>query len=70
MKVEFTHYGSSFDNANRFYAENEVTLEYIETNGYRRPSRSWPYSHAKPLMTRKFAKWCEANHPEFASRFK
>tara|TARA_R110000822_G_scaffold238743_1_gene368789 strand:+ start:236 stop:481 length:246 start_codon:yes stop_codon:yes gene_type:complete len=31
--------------------------KYIDENGYRTPSRAWPHSHSKPLLTKKFAKW-------------
>jgi hypothetical protein len=31
--------------------------KYIHENGYRTPSRAWPHSHSKPLLTKKFAKW-------------
>ena len=43
--------------------------EYIEAGGYRMPSRAWPYSHVKPLFTRKFANWLAENHPDFARKF-
>lgn len=56
----------SRDNGGRWYASHEVAKKYIAENGYRSPSRAWPYSHAKPLMTAKFAKWAAKNHPEFA----
>jgi len=60
------HRLGDFDNANRFTAINDIAIEYIEIGGYRTPSRAWPYSHAKPLLTKKFAKWLINNHPEFA----
>lgn len=40
-----------------------VEAEYINENGYRTPSRAYPNSHAKPLLTRKYAKWLRDNHP-------
>lgn len=58
------------DNANRWYPKDETVKRYIDANDYRSPSRAWPYSYAKPLLTKKFAKWATANAPEFAKRFK
>lgn len=56
------------DKQGRYYPKNEVAVAYIEQNGYRSPSRSWPLSYAKPLMTKKFAKWALENHKEFANK--
>jgi hypothetical protein len=36
--------------------------EYVELGGYRSPSHAWPWSHARPLLTKKFAAWCRGNH--------
>ena len=55
------------DNGGRWYAEHPVCVEYCAQ--YRTPSRAWPHSHSKPLLTAKFAKWAEENHPEFAAQF-
>lgn len=56
------------DNGGRWYvSEGTPAADYITANGYRRPSRAWPHSHSKPLLTRKFAKWLLANHPELAA---
>jgi hypothetical protein len=45
------------DNGNRWYAKPDSPAEqYINENGYRTPSRAWPHSHSKPLLTRKFTK--------------
>lgn len=55
------------DNGGRWFAEEGTpAYEYITNNGYRSPSRAWPQSHAKPLMTKKFAKWLKINHSEFS----
>ena len=55
---------ASKDNGGRWHAnEGTPAARYIEENGYRSPSRAWPFSHAKALMTRKFAKWLVTNHP-------
>lgn len=46
------------DNGGRFYPGDNTPnsiREYLK--GYRVPSRKWPYSYAKPLLTKKFAKW-------------
>ena len=40
--------------------------EYIERGGYREPSHRWPYSHVKPLLTKKFAEWLLDQYPEKA----
>jgi hypothetical protein len=58
------------DNGGRWYSAHPVCDEYIDFNGYRMPSRSWPHSHSRPLLTQKFAKWCDVNHPEFAELYK
>jgi hypothetical protein len=55
-----------FDGANRFDATHPAAIEYINMGGYRTPSRAWPHSHSKPLMTAKFAKWLKANHADVA----
>lgn len=55
------------DNGGRWYAEKDTPeAEYIDITGYRMPSRAYPHSHAKPLMTLKYAKWLRANHPDHA----
>jgi hypothetical protein len=55
--------GLSKDNGGRWYAGKAspaFVREYCA--GFRTPSRSWPMSHAKPLLTQKFAKFlCEAD---------
>tara|TARA_R110000782_G_C14510876_1_gene379879 strand:- start:289 stop:510 length:222 start_codon:yes stop_codon:yes gene_type:complete len=51
----------SRDNGGRWTAnEGTPAAKYIEENGYRTPSRAWPHSHSKPLLTKKFAKWLSA----------
>lgn len=66
--VDLKRLGKS-DNANRWYPTDAIVEEYIAKNGYRSPSRQWPQSYARPVMTKKFAKWAEENHPEFSKRF-
>ena len=59
------------DNGGRWYArEGTPAAQYIDEQGYRSPSRAWPHSHSKPLLTKKFAKWLIANHPETAKAYK
>ena len=53
------------DNANRWYPNEEVK-EYF--NGYRLPSRAYPWSYAKAAMTQKFARWLYDNHPDIYKR--
>ena len=57
----------SFDNANRYYPDHPALKAYIAEGGYRSPSRAWPWSYAKPLLTQKCMKWLIANHPEFVA---
>ena len=55
------------DNGGRWTAKTGTPAEqYIDDNGYRTPSRAWPHSHSKPLLTRKFAKWMLGNYPRDA----
>jgi hypothetical protein len=56
------------DNGNRWYVDsgNIVAKQYIDEGCYRQPSRAWPHSHSKPLLTKKFAKWLKTNHPKVA----
>lgn len=56
------------DNGGRWYASDdtpESVREYVEGN-FRSPSRAWPYSYAKPLLTQKFAKFLTENEPTIA----
>lgn len=60
----------SKDSGGRWYAqEGTPAAQYINENGYRSPSRAWPHSHSKPLLTKKFAKWLIVNHPETAKKY-
>jgi len=53
------------NNAGHWHAiEGTPAEEYIDANGYRTPSRAYPYSHSKALQAGKFYKWLEVNHPE------
>jgi len=57
------------DKGGRWYAIHPAAKQYIYENGYRAPSRAWPYSHAKPLLTQKFSKWLIENHPKTAKEW-
>ena len=58
------------DRGGRWYAaEGSAAAEYIADNGYRMPSRAWPHSHSRPLLTAKFARWLVANHPAEAKAY-
>lgn len=57
------------DNGGRWYATHPSAVAYITENGYRSPSRAWPHSHSKPLLTRKFAKWLMINDSDLAAQF-
>jgi hypothetical protein len=51
----------SSDSGGRWTANaGTPAAKYIDENGYRTPSRAWPHSHSKPLLTKKFAKWLAA----------
>ncbi len=61
--------GLTRDNGGRWtigQSTPKAVAKYIEDNGYRTPSRKWPHSHAKPLLTAKFAKHLKENDPELA----
>jgi hypothetical protein len=59
----------SRDNGGRWEAkEGTPAAEYIALGGYRSPSRQWPHSHSKPLLTKKFAKWLKENHLDYATQ--
>ena len=60
----------SRDNGGRWTAgAGTPAAEYIDSNSYRTPSRSFPHSHSRPLLTVKFAKWLLANHPQDAEAY-
>ena len=59
--------GLSKDNGGRWFAGTgspEFVREYC--SHYRTPSRAWPMSHAKPLLSQKFAQALCENMPELA----
>lgn len=58
--------GCEKDNGGRWYAETGTAGAYVSDNGYRTPSRSWPFSHARPLLTQKFAKYLTEQDPALA----
>jgi len=65
----WTHLEMSRDNGGRWYATpGTPAAEYIDAASYRTPSRAWPHSHARPLLTQKFAKWLLATHPDLAAK--
>lgn len=53
------------DSGNRYYPSHAALIEYVEQGGYRSPSRAWPWSYAKALLTQKAANWLAENHPDF-----
>lgn len=57
------------DNARRMYAVHQTAIDYIAIGGYYSPSRTYPYSHIKPLLTVKFAKYMAVNDRDLAVRF-
>lgn len=62
--------GMTRDNGGRFYPSDstpECIKDYLSQ--YRAPSRAWPHSYAKPLMTKKFSKWLAENHTDLAIKY-
>ena len=51
------------DSGGRWFACHEIAQQYVNQNEYRNPSRAWPHSHSKPLLTKKFCKFVKENHP-------
>ena len=43
------------DSANRWYPVDPIAVEYVKKNGYRDPSRAFPYSYLRACSTKKFA---------------
>lgn len=63
--------GLSRDNGGRWYAGNscpDYVIEYCAQ--FLTPSRAWPPSRAKPLLTQKFAKLLCEKDPELAIKLK
>lgn len=63
----WTDLGLEKDSGGRWYAGSnspEWVQEYCEQ--FRTPSRAWPHSHSKPLLTQKFAKLLCEKDPELA----
>lgn len=59
--------GMSKDNGGRWEATAatpKLVREYL--GQFRSPSRAWPLSHAKPLLTQKFARVMTEQDPELA----
>lgn len=59
--------GLTRDNGGRWHAGKNSPLyvqEYCAQ--FREPSRAWPMSHAKPLLTAKFAKYLTERDPALA----
>lgn len=59
--------GLTRDNGGRWYAGKESPAwirEYCEQ--FRTPSRAYPHSHSKPLLTQKFARLLCEKDPELA----
>lgn len=63
----WNHLGMERDKAGRWYP-GEDTPEWVEEylSGYRSPSRAYPHSYAKPLLTKKFAKVLAEKDPQLA----
>lgn len=63
----WNHLGLSKDKGGRWYAGSD-SPEWIQEycSQYRTPSRAFPFSHAKPLLTQKFAKLLTEKDPELA----
>lgn len=63
----WTDFSMSKDNGGRWHPSDN-TQEYVKEylKGHRSPSRAWPNSYAKPLLTQKFAKLVVEKEPELA----
>jgi len=63
----WTHFGMNRDNGGRYFP-GEKTQDYVcEYLGHiRTPSRSWPNSYAKAMLTQKFAKLVVKHEPALA----
>ncbi len=63
----WTYFGMSKDNGGRWFPTDE-TPDYVHEflEDYRTPSRHWPYSYAKAMLTQKFAKLVIEKDPELA----
>jgi len=59
--------GMTKDKGGRFFP-SEDTPEWVHDycTQFRSPSRAWPYSYAKPLLTKKFAKLLCEKDPQLA----
>lgn len=44
------------DSAGRYWPKTPFARAYIEKCGIRTPSRAWPHSYAKALMSKRFAR--------------
>ena len=63
----WTDSGLSRDNGGRWYAgSNSPKFVQEYCSQFRTPSRAWPHSHAKPLLTQKFAKLLTEKDPRLA----
>ena len=60
-------FGMKKDDGGRWY-QSEDTPEWVceFLSQYREPSRAWPMSHAKPMLTQKFSKLVVEQDPELA----
>lgn len=65
------HFGMTKDNGGRFFP-TENTQDYVQEylSDKRTPSRSWPLSYAKSMLTQKFAKLVVEKEPELAIKLK
>ena len=63
----WNHFEMKKDKGDRWEASSE-TPEYVKEylSNYRTPSRAWPLSHAKAMLSQKFAKLVVENDPELA----
>ena len=60
-------FGMSKDNAGRWDSSTD-TQDYVNDflANYRTPSRAWPHSYSKPMLSQKFAKLVVKNEPKLA----
>jgi len=63
----WTHFGMNRDNGGRYFP-GKKTQDYVckYLDHFRTPSRSWPNSYAKAMLTQKFAKLVVKHEPALA----
>lgn len=71
FKSLWEEFGMSKDNGGRWYT-TESTPEWVAEylSDYRTPSRAWPHSYSKAMLSQKFAKLAVEKDPKLALKLK